>query len=320
MQAKNRILITGCAGFIGFHLAKHLLSQNIEVIGCDNFNRYYDPKLKQQRADLLRQQGMKLISLDLCARDYLFELIEREKPTHIVHLAAQAGVRYSIDKPHSYIDSNIAAFLNILEACRNNPDIPLIYASSSSVYGNSNDTPFSEESPTDKPVSLYGATKKANEVLAYSYHDLYGIKATGLRFFTVYGPWGRPDMAYYKFAEAITNNHPIDIYNHGDMQRDFTYIDDIVDALCQSITLSAPYEIFNLGNNKAEKLSDMITILENLLGKEAEKNYLPMQKGDVKITYANISKAEKLLNYQPKTTLEQGLEKFVNWYQASLIC
>lgn len=314
----KKIILTGAAGFIGFHLAKALKNRGDFVIGIDNYNDYYTPKLKRERAKLLNEQGIQIIEADLCNPDTLTNAIQQHSPTHIVHLAAQAGVRYSIDNPRAYVESNIDAFLNVLEACRHNPSIPLTFASSSSIYGTNTKVPFSESDLADHPASFYGATKKANELMAYSYHHLYGIKATGLRFFTVYGPWGRPDMAYYSFAEAIAQGKPINVYNYGNMERDFTYIDDIVDGIVAAVDLGAPWEIFNLGNHSPVKLMDMIQEIEKLMGKEAQKNFIEMQKGDVLTTFADTSHSEKLLNYKPKTSIQQGLSKFVTWFNTQL--
>ena len=311
---KKKILVTGAAGFIGFHLAQALQARGDHVIGLDNFNNYYDPQLKRDRAKILQQKGIEIIEADLCDPSLLASLLPQHEITNLVHLAAQAGVRYSIQNPQAYVDSNVAAFLHVLEACRQNPHIPLTFASSSSVYGTNTKVPFSESDMSDAPASFYGATKKSNELMAFSYHHMYGIKATGLRFFTVYGPWGRPDMAYYSFSEEISHGRPINVYNHGNMQRDFTYIDDIVQGIVSAIDLEAPWEIFNLGNHTPVKLMDMIELLERHLGKAAQKNFIAMQTGDVLTTYADIAHSQEKLRFSPKTTIDQGLKMFVDWY------
>jgi UDP-glucuronate 4-epimerase len=311
---KKNIFITGAAGFIGFHLACHLNSRGDNVLGYDNFNDYYSPDLKRARAQHLRKLGIKVIKGDLCNVKKLTKAAADFKTTHIAHLAAQAGVRYSLINPHAFVKSNLDGFLNILEICRHSP-IKLVYASSSSVYGLNTKIPFSESDPCDQQANLYGATKKSNELLAFSYHHLYGISTTGLRFFTVYGPWGRPDMAYFKFTKSILEGQPIEVFNHGKMERDFTYIDDIIAGTTAAIDLEAPCEIFNLGNQRPEKLQNMVDILEKLLGKKANRILLPMQAGDVLSTYADISKSQEHLNFQPQTSLRQGLKKFVDWYR-----
>lgn len=314
MTAK-RVFITGAAGFIGFHAALFLQRRGDQVIGYDNFNAYYDPLLKRARAVDLANQGITVIKGDLNDREALQRAIEEHQTTHILHLAAQAGVRYSLDNPQAYLQSNIEGFLAILEICRKHPKIPLIYASSSSVYGLNQKIPFSIADRTDHQASLYGVTKKTNELMAHSYHHLFGLSVTGLRFFTVYGPWGRPDMAYFLFTKAILDNKPIDIYNHGKMLRDFTYIDDIVDGTAAAIDRSLPHATFNLGNNRPEELLKLISILEKELGRKALTNLLPMQPGDVVSTYADISESTAQLNYIPKISLEEGIAKFVKWYK-----
>ncbi len=311
---KKRVIITGAAGFIGFHLAQALHARGDTVIGIDNFNDYYDPKLKHDRAAILKQLGIKILHADLCDPATLSSILAEYPTTNLVHLAAQAGVRYSIQNPQAYVDSNLKAFLHVLEACRHNPHIPLTFASSSSVYGLNTKVPFSETDMSDNPASFYGATKKSNELMAFSYHHMYGIKATGLRFFTVYGPWGRPDMAYYSFSEAISQGQPINVYNHGKMQRDFTYIDDIVHGIISAMDLEAAWDIFNLGNRTPVKLMEMIELLELHLGKQAEKKFIEMQTGDVLTTYADITHSQQELGYHPKTSIDQGLKKFVDWY------
>jgi UDP-glucuronate 4-epimerase len=267
--------------------------------------------------------GIPVVSLDICDKAGIEKLIVEEGITHIAHLAAQAGVRYSIQHPQVYVQANVHGFVELLEVCKLHPHIKIVYASSSSVYGNNQKIPFSETDATDSPASLYAATKKADELIAHAYHRMYGLSLTGLRFFTVFGPWGRPDMAYYSFTESILNHKPIFVFNNGNMQRDFTYIADIVEGTAAAIDLEAHYEIFNLGNHKPEQLLDLIEIIEELTGKKAQKNFLPMQLGDIPISFADISKSQKLLGYQPKVSLRQGMEHFYSWYtewKASLKC
>lgn len=311
----KRILITGAAGFIGFHIAQALAKRGDKVLGYDNFNDYYSPDLKRERSRLLQTVGINIVDGDLCNSPLLNATFNSLQPTHIVHLAAQAGVRYSLTNPQAYIKSNVEGFVQILEACRLSPSVPLIYASSSSVYGLNQKVPFSIEDQTDQPASLYGATKKTNELLASTYHHLYKIPVTGLRFFTVYGPWGRPDMAYFQFTKAILAGETIPVFNYGHMERDFTYVDDIVQGTIAAIDLAAPCELFNLGNHQPIALLDMIHLLERLLNKPAKMQLLPMQPGDVTKTYADISHSSAKLNYIPKTSLEEGLTKFIEWYQ-----
>lgn len=310
---KKNIFVTGAAGFIGFHLACYLKSRGDEVLGYDNLNDYYSTDLKLARLEQLKQMGVKVIKDDICNYNELLKSVEDFNTTHIAHLAAQAGVRYSLVNPQAFVKSNLNGFLHILEVCRHS-NIKLVYASSSSVYGLNTKVPFSIADPCDKPANLYGATKKSNEQMAFSYHHLFGLHATGLRFFTVYGPWGRPDMAYFKFTQSILEEQPIEIFNYGHMQRDFTYIDDIIQGTVAAIDLEAPFEIFNLGNHKPEKLMTLVNILEKYLGKEAKKTLLPMQPGDVLSTYADIKHSQEKLNFHPKTSLEEGLEKFIKWY------
>ena len=321
---KNKAyLITGGAGFIGFHLSRRLLEQGIRVIGLDNMNDYYEITLKEARLDILKKYDKyTFIKCDLADKDVIMALFEREKPDIVVNLAAQAGVRYSIDNPDSYIQSNLVGFFHVLEACRHYPVEHLVFASSSSVYGGNEKVPFSTEDKVDQPVSLYAATKKSNELMAYSYSKLYKIPVTGLRFFTVYGPYGRPDMACYKFAKKIMNDEPVQIYNNGDMYRDFTYIDDIVtgveNILCNppaADSQEAYYKIYNIGNNKPEKLMDFITVLEKYLGKEAKKEFLPMQPGDVYQTYADVTDLMNDFGFKPNTAMEEGLGHFVKWFK-----
>ncbi len=313
-MSKN-VLITGAAGFIGFHLAKALHARGDFVIGLDNFNDYYSPKLKSDRADLLNALGIVVEKGDICDAHALHALVKTNQVTHVVHLAAQAGVRYSIEAPHAYVKSNLEGFVHILELCRAFPHLKLVYASSSSVYGLNEKIPFSEKDPTDHQASLYGATKKSNELLASSYHHLYKIPVTGLRFFTVYGPFGRPDMAYYSFTKEILSGNPIRLFNQGQMERDFTYIDDIIAGIVQAVDLEAAHEIFNLGNNRPVTLLEFVQTLEHAIGVSAKKTYLPMQKGDVTKTFADISHSQKHLRFSPQTDLTKGLQKFVDWYR-----
>lgn len=310
----KQVFITGAAGFIGFHLASFLKERGDQVIGFDNFNAYYDPKLKRARAEALKQKGVEVIEGDINDLRLLEQSIDRHATTHIVHLAAQAGVRYSLAAPDSYIKANIDGFLKVLETCRRRPAIKLTYASSSSVYGTNDKVPFSESDRTDHQASLYGVTKKANELMAQNYHHLFGIPVTGLRFFTVYGPWGRPDMAYYSFAKAILSGKPIDVYNEGRMMRDFTYVDDIVSGTAAAMDLGAGCEVFNLGNHQPVQLMEMIEILEELCGKSAQKRFLPMPQGDVLATYADISHSRQKLHFYPKTPLREGLKNFMDWF------
>lgn len=329
-----RILVTGAAGFIGFHLTQALLAQGHSVFGIDNLNDYYDVALKEARLAQLRAHDnfsfLKTSLEDAAALDHVFADF---KPTHVVNLAAQAGVRYSITNPSAYITSNLVGFGNVLESCRHHAVEHLIFASSSSVYGANTKVPFATEDNVDHPLSLYAATKKANELMAHTYANLYKLPCTGLRFFTVYGPWGRPDMAVFSFTKAIIEGRAIDVYNHGDMMRDFTYIDDIVDGILRVIpcvpqgsmswngnhpnpsTSFAPYKIYNIGNNKPEKLMDMISFLEQSIGASALKNFLPMQQGDVPATYADISDLTRDTGFIPTTSLSEGLQKFVAWYR-----
>ena len=322
-----KVLLTGVAGFIGYHVALKLLARGDMVVGVDNLNNYYDVSLKQARLDSIATQtkakNFSFVKLDLAEQAATAKLFETEKPDSVIHLAAQAGVRYSLENPHAYISSNIVAFTNILEACRAIKPLHLVYASSSSVYGGNTKLPFSETDSVDHPVSLYAATKKANELMAHTYSHLYGLPTTGLRFFTVYGPWGRPDMSPFLFADAIINNRPIKVFNHGDMLRDFTYIDDIVEGVIRVLDKPAtpsthtgpPYRLFNIGNNQPEKLMDFIGLLESAIGKTAQKEFLPMQAGDVKATYADTSALDAWVGFKPNTPLEVGVEKFVEWYR-----
>ena len=321
---KNKvILVTGAAGFIGFHLSKQLLEKGVKIIGYDNINEYYDVRLKYARLDILNQyENFTFIKGDLADKDKVNELFATYKPEIVVNLAAQAGVRYSIENPQAYTDSNIIGFFNILEACRNYTVEHLVYASSSSVYGANKTIPFSTNDKVDNPVSLYAATKKSNELMAYCYSKLYSIPSTGLRFFTVYGPYGRPDMAYFSFTDRIMSGKSIKIFNNGDMHRDFTYIDDIVEGI-ERLLCNPPKEdennvqhkVYNIGNNKPEKLMDFIQTLENCLGVTAEKEYYPMQPGDVYQTYADVTDLMEDFDFKPDTSIEEGLSKFVKWYK-----
>ena len=323
LDTTKRYLITGGAGFIGFYLSKALLEKGAEVVGLDNLNDYYEVSLKEERLAILRkQEGYRFVKADLSDKEAVFRLFAEYRPQIVVNLAAQAGVRYSIDNPDAYIQSNIVGFFNILEACRHYPVEHLVFASSSSVYGGNKKVPFSTQDQVDQPVSLYAATKKSNELMAYSYSKLYQIPLTGLRFFTVYGPMGRPDMAYFKFAKKIMADEPIQIYNNGDMLRDFTYIDDIItgveNILCNPPSTDengAAYKIYNIGNNKPEKLMDYIAVLEKCLGKEAKKEFLPMQPGDVYETYADVTDLMRDYGFKPSTTIEEGLSKFAEWFK-----
>jgi UDP-glucuronate 4-epimerase len=329
-----KILITGAAGFIGFHLSKKLLDDSYQIIGIDNLNDYYDPNLKQSRLEILgKYNNFNFHKVDLKDKAALDNIFVTYQPTHVINLAAQAGVRYSIENPYAYVDSNLTGFMNILEACRNYPLEHLLYASSSSVYGGNKVAPFSTNHNVDHPVSLYAATKKSNELMAHTYSHLYGIPTTGLRFFTVYGPYGRPDMAYFSFTKDILAGKPIKVFNHGKMERDFTYVDDIVEGIVKLInkaptpnidwdeskddlsTSFAPYKIYNIGNNNPVQLMRFINALESALGKEAEKIYMEMQPGDVLRTYADVSDLERDINFKPSTSIEDGLAKFVDWYK-----
>ena len=324
-------LITGGAGFIGFHLSKSLLDKGARVIGFDNLNDYYDVQLKKDRLRILKQNdNYTFIKGDLSDKPDVFRLFQEYAPQVVVNLGAQAGVRYSIDNPDAYMQSNMMGFFHILEGCRFFPVEHLVYASSSSVYGGNEKIPFSTQDQVDGPVSLYAATKKSNELMAHAYSKLYHIPVTGLRFFTVYGPFGRPDMAYYKFTQKILSGEPIQIYNNGDMYRDFTYIDDIVTGVenivkgVENILCNPPvqnekglsYKLYNIGNNKPVKLMDYIETLERCLGREAEKEYLPMQPGDVYQTYADVEDLMRDYDFKPDTTIEEGLGKFVEWYRS----
>ncbi len=310
----KKILITGAAGFVGYHLSQKLYARGDSVIGYDNFNDYYTPQLKRDRELELKKAGIQVIEADINDTASLHRVMETHKITHIAHLAAQAGVRYSLVNPQAYTKTNIDGFLNILEACKKY-NLKLTYASSSSVYGNNTKVPFSEKDPTDMQASLYGVTKKSNELMAYTYHHLYQIPVTGLRFFTVYGPWGRPDMAYYSFTEALLAEKPIELFNQGKMSRDFTYIDDIVQGVMAAIDLESGCEIFNLGNNQPVELIKFVNIIEKAVGKKAHYHLGPMQPGDVVKTFADIEHSAAKLGYIPTTSLEEGIPRFVDWYK-----
>ena len=330
----QKILVTGAAGFIGFHLSKRLLDEGCQVVGLDIVNDYYDPAIKEARLKLLKpHEGFKFVKIDLADKDSMERLFKEEKFDAVVNLAAQAGVRYSLVNPQSYVDSNLVGFVNILEGCRHNDVKHLVFASSSSVYGSNTKMPFSVHDNVDHPVSLYAASKKSNELMAHAYAHLFSIPCTGLRFFTVYGPWGRPDMALFLFTKAILEDRPIDVFNYGKMQRDFTYIDDIVEGVVRVIerpaqpnpdwngdspdpgSSYAPYKIYNIGNNQPVELMHFIEVIEDTLGKKAEKNLLPLQPGDVPATYANIDDLVRDTGFKPATPLEVGIPKFIKWYR-----
>ncbi len=329
-----KILVTGAAGFIGSTLSHKLLARGDEIVGLDNMNDYYDVSLKQARLDRLTpNNNFKFIKLDIADQVGMKAMFEEEQFERVVHLAAQAGVRYSLENPQAYIDANIVGFTNILEGCRHNKVEHLVYASSSSVYGANTSMPFSIHDNIDHPVSLYAASKKANELMAHTYSHLFGLPTTGLRFFTVYGPWGRPDMSLFMFTKNIIEGKPIDVFNYGDHQRDFTYVDDIVEGVTRCVdttatadpewsgnkpdpgTSKAPYRVYNIGNNDPVHLMTFIETLENVLGKKAEKNMLPLQAGDVPATYANVEDLVNDMGYKPETKLVTGIQNFVNWYR-----
>ena len=312
---KSKILLTGAAGFIGFHLCKSLLDDDYEVLGIDNINDYYDPNLKLARLDKLKPyKNFKFEKVDIADRDLLTQSFQSFKPNKVVNLAAQAGVRYSIENPYAYMDANLVGFLNIIELCRHNNVEGLIYASSSSVYGGNTKIPFSVEDRVDKPIALYGATKRANELIAYSYSHLYSLHTTGLRYFTVYGPWGRPEMAMYIFTKKILAGEPIPVFNNGNMKRDFTYIDDIIFGTRSAIDKNYKCEIFNLGNHRSEQLMDVVTLIEKNLGKKAEIDFQPMQPGDVPESFADIERSIAMLNYQPLIDVDVGIKRLIDWY------
>jgi len=329
-----KILVTGAAGFIGMQVAKLLLERGDTVVGLDNINDYYDPALKKARLDILAQYpGFRFVKLDVAARAEIAKLFAAEKFQRVVHLAAQAGVRYSIANPHAYVDSNLVGFVNVLEGCRHNGVEHLVYASSSSVYGGNTRMPFSEHQNVDHPISLYAATKKANELMAHTYSHLFALPTTGLRFFTVYGPWGRPDMALFLFTRAILEGRPIDVFNFGKMRRDFTYVDDIVEGVVRVMDRSAesdpafdpaqpdpalssaPYRLFNIGNQSPVELMAYIEAIEEAVGKKAEKNFLPMQAGDVPATHADTAELTRWVEFSPSTPVREGVRRFVQWYR-----
>ena len=329
-----KYLVTGAAGFIGMHVSERLLGAGHEVVGIDNLNDYYDVRLKQARLDNLSAcASFRFEKVDVADEQAMRALFSRECAPRVIHLAAQAGVRYSLQNPQAYVHSNLAGFVNILEGCRHNDVEHLVYASSSSVYGGNTRMPFAEHDNVDHPVSLYAATKKSNELMAHTYSHLFGIPATGLRLFTVYGPWGRPDMSYFLFTRAILEGTPIKVFNQGDMQRDFSYIDDIAECVVSvadhpaqpsaafdtadpdPATSWAPYRIYNIGNHKPVKLMDFIEAIENCLGKKAKKILLPIQAGDVRATNADISELQQAVGFAPRTTVEQGVRRFVAWYR-----
>jgi UDP-glucuronate 4-epimerase len=311
-----KYLVTGSAGFIGFHTARYLLEHNVDVVGIDNFNSYYDASLKEDRNKILEKYGnFKLYRGNFEDLDFIKKVFKENKIDKVCHLGAQAGVRYSLTNPHVYIQSNLVGFTNLIDEAKNNGIKTFVYASSSSVYGNNKKIPFSVEDRVDSPMSLYAATKRANELIAYSYHHLFGLNCTGLRFFTVYGPYGRPDLSLFKFVKAILEDRPIDVYNHGKMKRDFTYIDDIVSGVVSSLEKSYPYEIFNLGNNNSVELEYFIGLIEKELGKKAEKNMMPMQPGDVPETWADIKHSTEMLGYNSKISVETGVNNFIKWYR-----
>ncbi|MCP3413835.1 NAD-dependent epimerase [Bradyrhizobium brasilense] len=333
-MSSKAVLVTGAAGFIGFHVSQRLLSEGHDVVGLDSINDYYDPSLKLARLDLLKSNSrFSFEKLDLADRGKAKALFDRCRFAKVIHLAAQAGVRYSIQDPHAYVDANMQGFLNILEGCRHNGCQHLVYASSSSVYGANSKLPFSTEDGVDHPISLYAASKRANELMAHSYSHLYRLPTTGLRFFTVYGPWGRPDMAMFIFARSILAGEPIRLFNHGRMRRDFTYVDDVSQGVVRLIdrapqglqdwnsdkpdraTSSAPWKIYNIGNNKPEELTHVISLLEKELGKVAVREMLPMQPGDVEATYADVKDLERDIGFRPATPIEEGVARFVKWYR-----
>lgn len=328
----EKVLVTGCAGFIGSHLCRKLLTQGKQVVGIDDLNDYYEVSLKENRLKLLENEDFSFYKFHIEDRQSLNRVFVKEKPDVVVNLAAQAGVRYSIENPHAYISSNIVGFMNILEECRHNDVKHLIYASSSSVYGANTSLPFSVHDNIDHPLSLYAATKKANELMAHTYSSLYSLPTTGLRFFTVYGPWGRPDMALFKFTKNILDGQPIDVYNNGEMMRDFTYVEDIVESIKRLIekpakpdsswsgekpdpgTSYAPYKIYNIGNNNPVLLKDFIKAIEQKTGKKAIMNFMPLQDGDVPATYADVADLYNEIDFQPETDIKEGVGKFVDWY------
>jgi UDP-glucuronate 4-epimerase len=330
-----KILVTGVAGFIGMHVAQRLLARGDEVVGIDNLNGYYDVTLKQARlARLSGHAGFRFTKIDIADEERMGKFFRNERSQRVVHLAAQAGVRHSLENPQAYVRSNLAGFVNVLEGCRHSKVEHLVYASSSSIYGGNKKMPFSEHDNVDHPVSLYAATKKSNELMAHTYSHLFGLPTTGLRFFTVYGPWGRPDMSYFKFTKAILEGHPIEVFNYGNMQRDFTYVDDIVEGVIRVLdqpprsradfdamhpdpaSSNAPYHLYNIGNHTPVNLLDYISVLERALGRQAQKRLLPLQEGDVVATYAKIDELEAFIGFTPATSIEEGIGRFVDWYRS----
>jgi UDP-glucuronate 4-epimerase len=328
------VLVTGAAGFIGFHVARRLLESGYNVVGLDNLNSYYDPKLKEARRDrLAKLDGFSFVKLDLADRAGMAELFAEHRFPHVVHLAAQAGVRHSLIDPHAYVDANLVGFANVLEGCRHHGCKHLLYASSSSVYGANTRMPFSVHDNVDHPLSLYGASKKANELMAHAYAHLYGLPATGLRFFTVYGPWGRPDMAMWIFASSIIAGRPIKLFNHGQMRRDFTYVDDVVEAVVRLVehvpaanpqwsgeapdpgSSVAPWRVYNIGNNNPIELLEVVRLLEDAIGMKAKRELAPMQPGDVPATYADVDDLMREVGFKPATPIKDGIERFIKWYR-----
>jgi UDP-glucuronate 4-epimerase len=333
-MADDIVLVTGAAGFIGIHVAQRLLADGRRVVGIDNLNSYYDPRLKEARLEILKtQRGFSFVKLDLADRAGIKALFAQHRFPAVIHLAAQAGVRYSLENPHAYVDANLEGFINVLEGCRHHGCGHLLFASSSSVYGANTKLPFSVKDNVDHPISLYAATKKANELMAHTYSHLYRLPATGLRFFTVYGPWGRPDMAMFIFAKAILAGQPVRLFNHGRMRRDFTYVDDVVQAIVRLVgrppkgnpdwdgnrpdpaSSRAPWRIYNIGNNHPEELTHVITLLEKEFGRPAIREMLPMQPGDVEATYADVSDLERDIGFRPATPIEDGIARFAKWYR-----
>ena len=334
-MADGPILVTGAAGFIGFHVAKRLLQDGRDIVGLDNMNAYYDPALKEgRRAELDKSKQFRFVKLDLANREGMAALFKENRFSAVVHLAAQAGVRYSLVDPFAYVDANLTGFTTILEGCRHNGCRHLLYASSSSVYGSNTKMPFSVHDDVDHPLSLYGASKKANELMSHAYAHLFGLPTTGLRFFTVYGPWGRPDMAMWIFAKAIISGEAIKLFNHGNMRRDFTYIDDVVESVVRLVdrppagnskyssmspdpgSSSAPWRVYNIGNNNPVELLEVVRILEDVIGKKAKRELLPMQPGDVPATYADVDDLMRDVDFRPATPIAEGIARFIEWYRS----
>ena len=334
-MADGPILVTGAAGFIGFHVAQRLLREGRDVVGLDNMNSYYDPALKEaRRAELAKSSRLRFVKLDLANRDGMASLFKEHRFPYVVHLAAQAGVRHSLVDPFAYVDANLTGFTTILEGCRHNSCRHLLYASSSSVYGSNTKMPFSVHENVDHPLSLYGASKKANELMSHAYAHLFGLPTTGLRFFTVYGPWGRPDMAMWIFTKAILAGEPIKLFNNGNMRRDFTYVDDVVESVARLVdrrptgnpdfstaspdpgSSSAPWRVYNIGNNKPVELLEVVRLLEETLGKKAKRELMPMQPGDVPATYADVDDLMRDVDFRPATPIAEGIRRFIEWYRA----